>query len=112
MRRARGWAVPLLMAGVALLPSLSRTAEAAPLNPDDFASLGAFPTASGTFFYNTANLTITGPGITTPLQGVLSASGVAVFDFDSINLNANQDFAAAPLDAFTGRLRTRRAARF
>jgi hypothetical protein len=68
------------------------TAEAGPLNPDDFPSLGAFPTASGTFTYDTNALTITGPGLTTPLQGTLSASGVAVFDFDSINLNANQAF--------------------
>jgi hypothetical protein len=80
------------MAVLTLLPGRSRTAEAGPLNPDDFPSLGAFPTASGPFTYDTHLLTITGPGIMTPLQGTLSASGVAVFDFDSINLTANQNF--------------------
>jgi hypothetical protein len=92
MRRARGWIVPLLMVGLPLLMGRLPTAEAGPLNPDDFPSLGAFPMASGTFTYDTNALTITGPGLTTPLQGTLSASGVAVFDFDAINLNANQAF--------------------
>jgi hypothetical protein len=97
-------ALPVLLLGAAA------PAGAAPLNPDDFASLGAFPTASGTYSFDTGTLTITGPAITTPLQGTLSASGVAVFDFVSINLSANQvfvyqhfGFATTPPVAFLSR---------
>jgi hypothetical protein len=84
------------VAVLALVLGAAAPAGAAPLNPNDFASLGAFPTGSGMFFIDTRALTITGPGITMPLQGVLSTSGVAVFNFNSINLNANQDFVVGP----------------
>ena len=67
---------------------------AAPLNPLDFASLGAFPTAAGTFTFDTSNLTLTGPGITTPIQGSLSTTGVAVFDFNAITVASDQVFVS------------------
>ena len=60
-------------------------ASAGPLNPLDFASLGAFPTAMGTYTINTSGTpTLTEPDGTT-LTGVIS-NGIAVFDFDSINV--------------------------
>jgi len=67
---------------------------AGPLNPLDFASLGAFPTAAGTFTFDTSNLTLTGPGITTPIQGSLSTTGVAVFDFNAITVASDQVFVS------------------
>ena len=66
----------------------------APLNLLDFASLGAFPTAAGTFTFDTSNLTLTGPGITTPIQGSLSTTGVAVFDFNAITVASDQVFVS------------------
>jgi hypothetical protein len=59
--------------------------QADPLNPLDFTSLGAFPTTPGSYTINTGGPpTLTGPGGTT-LTGVVS-HGIAVFDFDSINV--------------------------
>jgi PEP-CTERM motif len=60
-------------------------ARAGPLNPLDFASLGAFPTAGGTYTINTSGT----PTLTEPDGTILTGivfNGVAVFDFDSIRL--------------------------
>ena len=66
-------------------------AQADPLNPLDFASLGAFPTAPGGYTINTGGTpTLTGPGGTT-LTGVVS-HGIAVFDFDAINVTSGETF--------------------
>ena len=65
--------------------------QADPLNPLDFPSLGAFPTAPGDYTINTGGTpTLTGPGGTT-LTGVVSR-GIAVFDFDAINVTSGQTF--------------------
>ena len=65
--------------------------QADPLNPLDFTSLGAFPTAPGDYTINTGGTpTLTGPGGTT-LTGVVS-HGIAVFDFDVINVTSGQTF--------------------
>jgi hypothetical protein len=66
---------------------------AGPLNPLDFPlSAGAFPTAAGGYTFDTSNLTLTGPGITIPIQGSLSTTGVAVFDFNAITVGGDQTF--------------------
>ena len=62
------------------------TARGGPLNPLDFTSLGAFPSAVGTYLINTTGTPkLTGPGGTVLATGVVS-DGVAVFDFDSISV--------------------------
>ena len=82
-----------LVLAVALVGGGAGRARAEFLNPDDFTSLGAFPSAP--FDINTDTLTLTyedGSGRT--LTGVES-NGVAVFTFNSIatvgnvNLDAN-----------------------
>ena len=59
----------------------------APLDPLDFLSLGAFPTAPGIYTLDTRGTTptLSGPGGT--FTGVVS-NGIAVFDFDSIVLGS------------------------
>jgi hypothetical protein len=65
--------------------------RADPLNPLDFTSLGAFPTAPGDYTINTSGTpTLTGPGGTT-LTGVVS-HGIAVFDFDAIHVTSGETF--------------------
>jgi len=68
--------------------------QADPLNPLDFplSDSGAFPTAAGTYTFDTGALTLTGSGITTPIRGSLSATGVAVFDFNAITVGGAQTF--------------------
>jgi len=62
--------------------------RADPLNPLDFPSLGAFPTAPGGYTIDTGGTpTLTGPGGT--FTGVVS-HGVAVFDFNAINVVTGQ----------------------
>ncbi len=63
---------------------------AGPLDPLGFTSLGAFPTAAGTYSVSTAGPT---PFIDGPTGQVLNGviyNGIAVFDFNSINLASNQ----------------------
>ena len=71
---------------------LATTAEASPqvseeqagsaLNPLDYDSLGAFPTAPGTYVFNTTGVpTLTGPGMR--IEGIV-VDLVAVFTFDDI----------------------------
>ncbi len=77
----------VLVAGM-LLGAAGR-APAGPLNPLDFASLGAFPTAPGAYTINTSGTpTLTEPNGTI-ITGVVS-NGVAVFDFDSIDVPSGQ----------------------
>jgi hypothetical protein len=87
------------VAVLALLLSAAGRAGAGPLNPRDFplSDSGAFPTAAGTFTFDTSNLTLTGPGITTPIRDSLSPTGVAVFDFNAINVGRDQVFESQPL---------------
>jgi hypothetical protein len=80
-------AVAVLAVGLSL--GAAGRARAGPLNPLDFASLGAFPTASGTYTINTSGTpTLTAPNGTT-ITGVVF-NGTAVFDFDSINVVTGQ----------------------
>jgi hypothetical protein len=62
------------------------------LDPSAFASLGAFPTLAGTYNVDTSTAT---PTILLPgggsLQGVIY-NGLAVFDFDSINITQGMSF--------------------
>ena len=76
------------------------TANAGPLDPAAFASLGAFPTGNGVgqptnnFFIDTGTIPfifgagISGVSYTDPATG----KPIAVFDFDTINLTAGQTF--------------------
>ena len=82
------------VAVLAVLVGGAGRAGAGPLNPGDFTPVGPFPTAGGTFIFDTSNLTLTGPGITTPIQGSLSTTGVAVFDFNAITVASNQVFVS------------------
>jgi len=76
-------------------------AAAGPLDPLGFPlSAQSFPTAAGTYTFNTRNLTLTGPG-NTSIQGTLSASGVAVFDFNSITVGSGQVFVASDNTDYT-----------
>jgi hypothetical protein len=67
-------------------------AAAGPLNPLDFTSLGAFPSAPGAYTINTTgpNPTLTEPD-GTALTGIVS-NGIAVFDFNSIAVGSGQTF--------------------
>jgi hypothetical protein len=83
--RVASWPVAISVLAVGLLLGAAGRAEAGPLNPLDFASLGAFPNASGPLTINTSGTpTLTEPNGTT-LTGVVF-NGIAVFDFDSIML--------------------------
>ncbi len=67
-------------------------AAAGPLNPLDFTSRGAFPSAPGAYTINTTgpNPTLTEPD-GTALTGIVS-NGIAVFDFNSIAVGSGQTF--------------------
>ena len=69
-------------------------AAAGPLNPLDFTSLGAFPSAPGAYTINTTgpNPTLTEPD-GTALTGIVS-NGIAVFDFNSIAVGSDQVFVS------------------
>jgi hypothetical protein len=86
--RIRSRNVTVLVLGVGLLlGSADRARAGGPLNPLDFASLGAFPTELGPYTINTSGTpTLTEPDGTT-ISGVVY-NGIAVFDFDSINIPA------------------------
>src|SRR4051812_3790958 len=77
----------LTMLCLALLDS---RAQAGPLNPLDFTSLGASPFgAVGTYTIDTDGPTLTGPGIVGSVNGVVFApDNIAVFTFDSITIGA------------------------
>lgn len=82
--------VPALTLGLLLAPA--GRVQAGPLNPLDFASLGAFPTASGSYIFDTSGTpTLIGPGGNVIETGVVS-NGIAVFDFDSISVTGSQQF--------------------
>jgi hypothetical protein len=88
-------AFPALVVGL-VLGSAERV-QAGPLNPFDFASLGAFPTASF-YTFNTGGT----PTMTDALGNVVATgvvyNGIAVFDFNSINIPMNLgDTAIGPL---------------
>jgi hypothetical protein len=75
-----------LVAVLGLLVGFPAVGQAGPLNPSAFASLGAFPTAPGTYTFNTSGIpTLTGPGgINT--SGVVGPDDIAVFTFNSIRV--------------------------
>jgi hypothetical protein len=80
------------VAVLAVLVGAAGRAGAGPLNPLDFASLGAFPTTGGTYYFDTDGPNPTlgvvgGPSVT----GVVSG-GIAVFDFNAITVGAAQTF--------------------
>lgn len=76
-----------------VLVSGADRAGAGPLNPLDFTPLGPFPTAAGTYTFNTSgpNPTLSGPS-GPALTGVYY-NGIAVFDFNAITVGSNQTFA-------------------
>ena len=89
--RVASRSVVVAVLAVGLWLGAAGRAWADPLNPLDFASLGAFPTAPGGYTINTGGTpTLTGPGGTT-LTGVVS-HGIAVFDFDAINVTSGETF--------------------
>ncbi|MBV8077804.1 MAG: PEP-CTERM sorting domain-containing protein [Planctomycetaceae bacterium] len=97
LRRVASRSVVVAVLAVGLWLGAAGRVRADPLNPLDFASLGAFPTVPGDYTINTDTLTPSGPGVV--LSGVVS-HGIAVFDFDSINVLGpgpgfpSQDFTA------------------
>jgi len=64
-------------------------AGAGALDPTAFAPVGPFPTAAGTYTFDTSNLTLNGPS--GALTGV-DYNGIAVFDFTTITVNSGQVF--------------------
>ncbi len=80
-------------AALVLLLGGAGAAAAAPLNPDDYGSLGTLATAAGAYTINTSGTpTLSGPGVN--LSGVV-VGGVAVFDFDSITIGAGTTISAS-----------------
>jgi hypothetical protein len=70
----------------AVLAALVGPAAAGPLDPNAFTSLGPFPTAPGTYTFNTSGTpTLTGPGGT--FTGVVFGN-TAVFTFDSVTVGS------------------------
>ena len=67
----------------------------APLNPLDFLSLGAFPTAPGTYTIDTNGPipSLSGPG-NVSIRGEVS-NGIAVFDFTTINIGGGETITAS-----------------
>ena len=63
----------------------------APLDPTQFASLGAFPTAPGTYAIDTngPSPSLSGPGNVSIPGEVFN--GIAVFDFTTINIGERRD---------------------
>ena len=90
--RLASWPAAILVLAIGLLLGAGGRAQAAgPLNPLDFASLGAFPTATGGYTIDTSGTpTLTEPNGTI-LTGVVS-NGIAVFDFDLINVVGHSSF--------------------
>jgi hypothetical protein len=80
--------VAIFVLAVGLLLGAAGRAEAGPLNPLDFASLGAFPTATGQYTINTSGAPSLAEPNGTIITGVVF-NGIAVFDFDSINVLGN-----------------------
>ena len=82
------------VAVLALLVGGAGRAGAGPLNPLDFplSDSGVFPTAAGTYTFDTSgpNPTLSGPG-GPALTGVVS-NGIAVFDFTAITVGGDQVF--------------------
>jgi len=86
--------------GFGLLFVAAIPASAGALDPRAFAPVGPFPTAAGTYTFDTRGTatTLNGPnGVL--LTGVVY-NGIAVFDFSTITVNSNQVFvgAEAPLN--------------
>ena len=106
MMRVASRRVAVSVLAVGLLLGASGRARGGPLNPLDFASLGAFPTVEtgGTFYTidTSGTPTLTGPGGTT-ITGVVY-NGIAVFDFDSIKLGGPNSSGPGQVFTVTGSL--------
>jgi hypothetical protein len=81
-------------------------AAAGPLDPLDFTSLGAFPSAPGMYTFDTSGLapTLSGPGgtVTGVLYSDVPGHQIAVFDFNSIAVSGGQVLAGpSPLQSFS-----------
>jgi hypothetical protein len=64
---------------------------AGPLDPLAFAPVGPFPTAAGTYKFDTSSVTLDDPKGVPLLTGVVS-NGIAVFDFATITVGSDQVF--------------------
>jgi hypothetical protein len=80
MMRVASWLMSSSALAVGLLLGSVGQAQAGPLNPFDFASLGAFPSAPGNYTFDTSDATLSGPGGS--WTGVVY-NGIAVFDLPS-----------------------------
>src|SRR5438552_6036777 len=66
----------------------------AALQPSNFASLGTFNPGPGTYTLDSSAVTLTGPG--TAITGVVDpGTGIAVFDFSSVNVGLGVTINAA-----------------
>jgi len=100
LRRVASRSVMVAVLAVGLWLGAVGRAWADPLNPLDFTPLGAFPTAVGFYTINTSGTpTLTEPNGTI-LTGVVS-HGIAVFDFDSINVLGPGSGLGPPIQVFT-----------
>jgi hypothetical protein len=82
--------------GLAVLLLPACPAQAGPLNPSDFTSLGTLDLTSGSYSVNTDTLVLTAPGGVN-FNGVLSSAAtgsIAVFDFSSITLDSGASLTA------------------
>jgi hypothetical protein len=97
MRRTKTTGLAVLVLAV----SAAGAASAGPLNPLDFplSGSGAFPTAAGTYLFDTSGPTpiLHGPGGTS-IPGLVFSDApghqVAVFDFTDITVGSDQSFAS------------------
>jgi hypothetical protein len=84
-----------MVAMLALWLGSAGRAGAGPLNPRDFAPIGPFPTAAGTYTFDTIDATLrqgSGGFLGPPLVTGVFYHGIAVFDFSSITVNSGQVF--------------------
>jgi hypothetical protein len=67
-------------------------ARAGPLDPNAFAPAGPFPTAAGTYYFDTTSVTLKATPLGPTLLTGVVYNGIAVFDFSTITVNSSQEF--------------------
>ncbi len=91
----------IALAGFGMLLTAGVPADAGPLDPLAFNPIGPFPTAAGTYDFDTS-YTLSAPVLTGPsgtLTGVFY-NGIAVFDFSTITVSSGQVFGPSPFETY------------